>query len=180
MGMNYHAVYKSQKAWTVEEEMVMNQAVGFVNSYQGQNFFYDTCLFINRVLEVKYVLIGKVVSDTYTEVQTLGYTKDDVCLPDYKYKLQFTPCENVLFNHTCFYPNDIQNMFPDDEELKLFNIESYMGIALSDKDENRLGLISLMHTLPFKNPPLAEIFIAILAPRVEAELLRLINPNASI
>ncbi|RIJ36908.1 hypothetical protein [Pontibacter oryzae] len=173
--MNYHAVYKSQKEWTTEEELTLNQAVGFVNSYQGDNFFYDTCLFINKMLDVKYVLIGKVVSDTYAEVKTLGFTKGSECQPEFRYKLQFTPCENVFFNHACFYPNDIQSMFPDDKELKLFNIESYMGIALSDQDENRLGLISLMHTTSFKNPALAEVFIAILVPRVEAELMRTIS-----
>ncbi|ARS37547.1 hypothetical protein [Pontibacter actiniarum] len=171
--MNHRATYTSQKAWTTEEEYALDKAIGFTNSYVGYDFFNDACRFISSSLGVKHALIGRVTSDAYDEIQTLGFTYQGAVLPVYTYKVKGSPCESTLFHQICYYPYGVQKYFPDDEELKRFGIESYMGIALSDPDENRLGVIALMDDKPVLNPTLSEIFITILSPRVEEELLKL-------
>ena len=150
----------------------MDKAVGFTNNYVGYDFFNDACVFISKALDIKYALIGKFAISSYHEVQTLSLVKDGEVLPAYTYTLKNTPCENVLFNRICFYPDNVQKHFPSDKELQVLDVHSYMGISLADTEDNRLGLLVLMDEKPFRNPALAEEFITILSPRVEEEVLR--------
>ncbi|GAB3828057.1 hypothetical protein [Pontibacter rugosus] len=173
--MNYRAIYALPKSWNLEEASLLDDAVSFANNYSGVNFFNDVCIFISKSLQVKYVLIGKVTSDSFEEVQTQGFACQGQAVPSHQYRLHNTPCEHVLLHRTCFYPKNVQAIFSENTSFAALGIQSYMGVSLNDLAENRLGLVALMHDKSFDNPSLAETFITILSPRIEEELQRMLD-----
>ena len=47
---------------------------------------------------------------------------------NFTYKLQDTPCENVLSgNRVCVYSNDVADQFPKDKLLSEIGVVSYIG-----------------------------------------------------
>lgn len=178
--MNYRTIYTTKTDWNVDEEHTLNKAVGFANNYVGHSFFYDVSSFISKTLQIKYVLVGQIDTRSFEAVQTLGFVCDGKRLSAYTYQLMHSPCENVIYNQVCYYSRNIQDLFPKDDDLKTFGIQSYMGVALNDAEENRIGLIALMHDSEFENPALAETFITILSPRIEDELSRMLGEELKV
>jgi PAS domain S-box-containing protein len=72
----------------------------------------------------------------------------------------------------CFYPQGIQQMFPDDRMLSEMGAESYAGLPLWDSSGHSIGLIAIMDSRPLSEQ--AQIFhlLQFMAPRAVAELER--------
>ena len=77
-------------------------------------------------------------------IETISFRNGNNELPIYKYNLNNTPCSLVLNGEACVYPKNVQLLFPNDEDLKTFGIESYLGMPLIDENKNPLGIINFI------------------------------------
>ena len=64
---------------------------------------------------------------------------------NFEYNLKDTPCEIVWRGKSCYYPNNIQKLFPKDKLLVEMGIESYLGVPLHDNEKKSGGLLVVMH-----------------------------------
>lgn len=168
--MQYKYVYTVQKDWTEEDNLVLDKAVLFANEYNKSNFFQDVCLLIFETFAVDFVLVGRISQAGSNKVQGVELAHKGKLLGPLEYCLDNTPCENIVRFGFCYYPFDVQQLFPEDVYLHEFGVESYMGTPLNDADSNMIGLICLMHSSTIARANLIETFLTILSPRIEEEL----------
>jgi hypothetical protein len=142
----------------------------FVRNYAGKNYLKALAKFISRETGVAYVIVG------YPDSPQLNHAKSAVMLAkgkfviDYGYDLQGTPCENVMGRNCCYYPSNIQQMFPLDLELRHFGIQSYIGMPVYGIGQKPIGMLVLMDSKTIGNPSEIEKGLIVLIPRTAREL----------
>ncbi|HZW24280.1 MAG TPA: PAS domain S-box protein [Gallionella sp.] len=137
----------------------------------AENILTALVQYLGTALGVDYVFI-----DTLTEsgdcAETVAfYSKGDL-VPNIRYALKNTPCDNVVGKVLCCYREDVQASFPDDPVLADLGVESYAGMPLWDTAGQPIGLIAAMDGKPFADEALVKHLLQLVSPRVAAELER--------
>jgi PAS domain S-box-containing protein len=91
---------------------------------------------------------------------------------NFEYNLAGSPCETVVGRAPCFYPRNVQQLFPDDRSLVKMGVQSYLGVPLFGAAGQPLGLVTVMHDRPFEFSALAMNLLTAFGARA-AELERL-------
>lgn len=137
----------------------------------GEFFFQSLATYLAETCGMDYVLIGR-LKDEET-VETMAFYSRGAIGGNIEYKLAGTPCEQVVGKDLCCYPEDIQKLFPEDEELVRMEAESYAGIPLRDSKGDPVGLITLIGSKPIENPKTVESLLQIVAIRAAHEMERI-------
>lgn len=77
---------------------------------------------------------------------TKCYLQNGKLAENFSYSLQGTPCDIALSSDDghCFYPNGIQKVFPDDQALIDLEAHAYIGVPLTARNGERVGLIVML------------------------------------
>jgi len=175
--MEYRSIHYWQYEPEVHEASVLEEAIAFTDKAKTETFITDVADFIAEHTGAKFVLIG-ILSDDLRSAETYAFLKDRVVLPNVTYSLQDTPCDQVVTQRFCYYPLNVTQIFPDDDVLKIQNIETYLGSILLSHNNEPLGLIALMDEKPLANVAFAEHLILVLSPALEEELAKLKQGSA--
>jgi len=157
-----------------EREAQINETLQFVAqkgwSRLGEGFPNALARHLGKALDVDYVVIDK-LSDQPGEAETVAvYAKGNI-VPNMRYVLAGTPCENVFQKRLCCYASAVQRLFPDDKLLVDMDVDSYLGVPLWDSHGQVIGLIAAMDSKPLGNRvDLATKLLQIVAARAAAEL----------
>jgi PAS domain S-box-containing protein len=89
------------------------------------------------------------------------------------YDLDTGPSLNVLQGYTAYYPNNLQEMFPDDKLIRRLGMESYMGTPVYDGKGVVCGLLVMMDDKPMEEIPNSRHMLSIFSSRIGAELDRM-------
>ena len=89
----------------------------------GEEFFRSLVLELAKSLRVRYAFIGCVLPDNPGRVGTIALCVDGTIAENFEYDPADTPCADVLNQRTCFFPRNVQRLFPKDQLL------ADMGIA---------------------------------------------------
>ncbi|MEJ8755594.1 hypothetical protein WG947_01185 [Pontibacter sp. H259] len=170
--MEYRSIHYWQYEPDVQEATILEEAIAFNDSIKSETFLTDVADFIGAHTGAKFVLIA-ILSDDLKKAQSFAFLKDRVILPNMTYALCGTPCDQVVTQRFCYYPLNVTQIFPDDEELKNQHIESYLGSMLLSHKNEPLGLIALMDEKPLANVAFSEHLILVLSPAIEEELTKL-------
>ena len=104
---------------------------------------------------------------------TLTIWHNSQFLDNVTYALSDTPCGKVVEQGSCYYPSNVQRLFPKDLMLQELLAESYVGITLKGHTGKPIGLIALIGRRKLENQALAEATLARVAARAVGELERL-------
>jgi PAS domain S-box-containing protein len=140
---------------------------GWMN--EKENFFDALVQFLGVTLSLDYVIIDKIEENPEIAETVALYAKGSV-VPNMSYALKGTPCENVMGKRLCFYPQNVQQIFPEDKLLVEMGVESYIGIPLWDSIGQPIGLIALMGCKPIQENKSTVQILQLVATRVAAEL----------
>ncbi len=159
----------------ITERKLMEDALSFI-AQRGwlagaDNFFDALAHFLGDCFEVDYVVIDELDEDSDMAVTRALYAKGEI-VPNMRYALKGTPCENVVGRQLCVYSRGVQQLFPEDTLLADMDVESYIGIPLWDSLAQPIGLIALMDSQPFQNETSAATLLQLVATRAAAELER--------
>lgn len=144
---------------------------------RGKNFFKDLATFLAEQTGVTYVLVGYPENSDMTRIKTSVLYAGGKFIDSYSYTLIGTPCENVIGRNCCYYPSNIQTMFPHDEELKTLSIESYIGLPLFSQNNHPVGLLALMDTKLIQNPKEIQEGLKHLVAPIAEELRKFYTPE---
>ncbi|MGH8548299.1 MAG: EAL domain-containing protein [Methylococcales bacterium] len=136
----------------------------------GEMFFRELTRYLAEFLHVRYACVSKLLSEN--EVGTVAVWAGDDWAENIKYSLAGTPCEKVIQQVTCFYPTDVQKLFPDDYLATEMEVDSYMGTPLRDGNGNTLGLLVVMDDKPMTDVPILRRVLEVFAARAGSELAR--------
>ena len=91
----------------------------------GDAYLHAVTRYLAEQSGAKHVFIGDLMPPDKRRVKALHFWAGGEYMDGYEYDLDNTPCDNVVGQETCSYPQHVQNLFPLDDDLKTFNIESY-------------------------------------------------------
>lgn len=121
---------------------------------------------------IRYVLIGRINPITRDCVDTLAVWADGDYLTNITYRLEGTPCYNLLQKDVFFYPDNIQAEFPHSHILADLGVKSYLGTALKNKQGKVVGNLAIMDDKPMTEMPQTISLLNSLAVRAGIELER--------
>lgn len=173
--MEYRFVHHWNYVLREDEHRILESAISLTSQPRDESFLRLAAEFIATHAQVQYVLIGS-LSEDGRNVLTKVFLKDREVLPNISYPLQHSPCDSVLTQRFCYYPNNVQRHFPRDIELQELNIESYLGSIFLTKEGEPVGLVALMSDKQIGNAAFAEHLVLVLSPAIEEELILQSNP----
>lgn len=144
----------------------------------GEDFFPALCLALHELTNIKFIMIARVDSN-YEVGHSIAFTKEDSIVSNITYNLKGTPCydlpkqEGVL----CIAKN-VQQLYPESPLVRTENLDSYIGITITDNKNNPIGLIAGFSSEPIEDIKMSETLFALAAARGQAELLRLASEEA--
>lgn len=143
-----------------------------LSAYAGEKFFANTCRYITEKANVDIAFVGRILSNE-NAVEVLSGIQNGKTIDPFVYELEHTPCANVLNGGTCYYPTNIQGLFPKDELLIQMGIDAYTGIPIQNKEGQPKGILVLLNSKPLKEEHLYEKLLQIFATRISVELERI-------
>jgi hypothetical protein len=89
------------------------------------------------------------------------------------FDLAENPSGNVMRGYTAYYPNNLQEMFPNDLMIRQLGMDSFMGTPVFDVNGEVSGLLVMMDDKPMEEIPNSRYMLSIFASRIGAELERM-------
>ncbi len=149
--------------------------VAGIASKIGPEFFKACVQYLAQVLQIKYALIAEFLDTDPPKARVLAFWSGDCFGLNFEYDIAGTPCGIVYKKSLQIYPNSIQQLFPEDEDLLTLQAESYLGIAIVDSHGKNIGHIAGLDTKPLKysyaeQESILKIFAARSAAEIERQL----------
>ena len=142
------------------------------SSVVGEQFFRSLVRYMAAAMKVRWAFISQLADAGGKRIRIMAFWAGTSYIENFEYSSQGTPCENVIGKAFCYYPNDVQRLFPKDAWLREEGVESYLALPLFDSAGNALGHLGVMHDRPMKGVSSAESILKIFAARAVAELER--------
>ncbi|HDY84230.1 hypothetical protein LCGC14_0844280 [marine sediment metagenome] len=121
----------------------------------------------------RYAFIAMLSETIENQIDTFAVWADGSYRDNFSYSLKGTPCQNVTMEGICFYPDNIQTLFPDDQLLVEMGAVSYQGIVLKNSQSKAIGLLAILDDAPMSKSKHAESLLNSLAVRAAIELERI-------
>lgn len=151
------------------EEIIDNLQL-CVSTKLGESFFETLTLQLSRTLKSDFTFIASIDKNI---AQTIVLAANNTIIANIQYELNDTPCQLVLENNTCIYPNNVDRLFPNDLLLKEMGIKGYVGVKLIGSNNNLVGIMVALYKKPMKDQQMAISVMEIMSGRAGAELERL-------
>ncbi len=153
------------------EDALRHIATG-VSAQTGEAFFRDLVTYLAALFGAKYAFLGRLDENDPMLVNTLAVSVDGAIADNLSYRLDDTPCANVVGQTTCTHASGVQQLFPKDILLQQMGVDSYIGTPLFDTHGTPLGLIVILDNKPMEHLEQVREILQIFAARAGAELER--------
>jgi len=114
----------------------------------GEEFFRALVRHLAQALQLRYAFIAECADDRKTQVRTLAFWNGAEFADNVGFPLSGTPCEKVVGGKDCYYPERLQNLFPEDAGLVKLNAQSYLGAPVLNSNGEILGHVVVMDDKP--------------------------------
>jgi PAS domain S-box-containing protein len=152
------------------EEALQNIVSGTA-SVTGKDFFPALVSHLAATLGVRYAVVSELQAEA--RLQTLAFWQNDGPGKNIDYAIAGTPCEIVKQKgKPCYYPERLQEQFPEDEFLVTMEAVSYLGVPLLDASEKVIGLLCVLDDKPILEERKCRSIMTVFAARAAAELQR--------
>ncbi len=140
----------------------------------GEEFFQSLVLSLSAALEADLALVGEFLP-ARNAVQTLAVCHKAKPSPNFVFEISGTPFASLRTPATvCHYRVGVRGLFPQDQLLQDFQIESCLGTPLCDEYGTPVGLLAVFHTEPMSETIFdADSTLSIFASRAAGEIQRL-------
>ena len=177
---NSNAKLNEEVSLRTKTEKALFQLVNIDNNNTDNND--DRILFLLNALcealDVEYAYISR-INPSGLNAEILGLLDHGMFSSNIHYPLENTPCEEVIKNGRLVHNRDFSNYFPDSKDILFKNAVSFIGIRLTDKSENVIGMIAIASDSPIVDTSLAENILTISTSRAIIELEHQIEINNS-
>lgn len=167
----------SNKNKQLEQQILDEFSENFSAYKTGKVFFDSLTLSLAAKTMMDYVFIGELIGNggDNPQIRTISLTAFGKPAENIEYPLPHGPCEQVIMGTLYSYPKACQHKFPQNQTIKQFNVEGYIGYPLFDTERNPIGLIAVMHTKAIEDVAYTESLLKIAAKRTEMEMERIRN-----
>jgi PAS domain S-box-containing protein len=135
-------------------------------SKSGDEFFPGLVRHLAGHLAVRFALVAECIDASRDRVRVLSYWADGRPVPSFEYDVAGTTCEQVVKDgKLCYYPADVQGLFPREKALVAMNAYCYLGVPLMDEAQCPIGHLFVMDDKPLADPQYAINIVNIFAAR---------------
>ncbi|MFZ2267546.1 MAG: PAS domain S-box protein [Azonexus sp.] len=164
--------YVISVARDISERKRLENVLRFIaNPDNTQDFLSALAAYLAQILDVAYVLIDRLAAEPGI-AETVALSAHGAIVPNMRYALAHTPCENIINKRACCFPREVQALFPEDPLLADMGAQSYAGTPLWDSAGKPIGLIAVLDNRPMPDEAGTLQILQLVAPRVAAELER--------
>ena len=157
----------------MQTEISLRSVVEGTAAVTGKDFFYSLVYHLTCALSVSYAFVTECIERTTSErVCTLAFWCKEDFGKNFEYNIANTPCEQVISGLCCYYPQNLQNIFPLDHDLGRLEAQSYVGVPLVNSSGKILGHLVVIDERPMKDGSTELSILKIFAARAAAELER--------
>ena len=158
----------------VTERALLDDTLQFL-ARSGENhsegFFRPLARFLAQTLGADYICIDRLVDESLC-AQTLAVFFDGKFEDNLTYRLQDTPCGDVVGKEVCVFPTGVRHLFPRDQALQDLQAEGYIGVTLWGSAGQPIGLIAAISRRPLVHAELVASIMKLVAARASGELER--------
>ena len=156
----------------------INDIIKSLKSSYGRDFLDNITMQLHTAIGAQYTFIARINKERYVS-QTISMVAGDDFGENFEYSLQHTPCADVSDDNTCIYPNQIYDLFPNDQLLIDMEIEGYVGSPLHSSKGEVFGLVVALYSEEIQNADEVAGLFELFAGRIAAELERCENEEES-
>jgi len=149
-------------------ETALNDLVEGTAATIGEDFFPALVHHISRALRVPIALVTQFVGE---ELQSLAFVVDGELQPNFTDDLPETPCRDLVVDYAYHCPSGVSERFPNNPH-RARDVESYLGVALRDRQGQVLGSLCIFDRRPLQDPERVQQILNIFSGRAAAELER--------
>ena len=131
-------------------------------SISAPELYTRACTFLGTTLGASYVLIGRIQGPRVTPIAAWH---DGALVDAPSYELVGTPCETVRRSGICYYPDQLQALFPEDQMLVDIGANCYLGVPLRGAGGEVIGLVAVLGKRAFDPALSAENLVQLCAMR---------------
>ncbi|WP_413164368.1 GAF domain-containing protein [Capilliphycus salinus ALCB114379] len=155
-------------------EDLLKKLVAGTAGVTGTQFFSTLVEHLATILAVPNVLITQINPKNPSQLKILAFWSDGQLHAIANIHRKGMPCETVI-QTAClqFYPDRLQDQFPQVPLLKTLNSVSYLGVPLLDGNQQAIGTLSILSDRPLSNEASTQAILTLFAARVVAEIQRL-------
>ncbi len=136
----------------------------------GSEFFNSLVRHLAIGLGVRYAFVAECRDKKHA--RSVAFWNASGFGENFDYDVAGTPCKNVLEGRTCFYPGNLQALFPEDVGLVALEAQSYLGVPLLGSSRQIIGHLVILNDRPMEQDPLWISVLETFAARAGAELER--------
>lgn len=139
----------------------------------GQDFFWAMAENLAKSLKAPYIIISEWADERHEALKSLAFWAVDRLEENFNYSIVNSPCAAAIAEgKSCYYPQNVQEVFSQSEFLKKINAQAYLGIPLSNNDRQVIGNLAIIDTQPFVFDDNDKAIVQIFANRMATELQR--------
>src|SRR5262249_39042974 len=158
---------------TRHAEETLRSIVEGTAAVTGRDFFRSMAERLASVLQVRYAFVTECRDKTKTRAHALAFWKGDEFGENFEYDVAATPCQKVLEGEVCYYSENLQQLFQEDQGLVELGAQSYLGVPIPDSSGQVIGHLAVLDDKPMSDTPRGLSLLQIFAARAGAELDRL-------
>src|SRR5688572_29614075 len=157
----------------LDESTALRSLVEGTATETGTRFFATLVQSLARVLDTHGAWVTEYLPDV-RRLRALAFWLGDHFVHDFEHPIDGTPCAAVVEERRFLHiPDNVLELYPQDEPGMAVGAVSYMGVPLLDVDGAVLGHLAVLDRRPMPAAPRAEALFRIFANRAAAELRRL-------
>jgi len=158
--------------YTRERKITENSLGKLAMDSNSDTFFSSLVKNITQTLGVNSALVSEIDKNNQNIAKTIVVLHKGRLLDNFEYNLTETPCGEEFSNEICYFPNQIQQLFPEEKWLAEVGAECLLSETLYDTDGQISGLIAILDDKPLKDPEFARNILRVFTVRAGAELGR--------
>jgi len=143
------------------------------SKFTGELYLRKLTELLANAFETKYSYIARILDNEKYKAETIKFWSGNAIGNNFIFDYNGTPCANVMKGYITFYPQNLQEMFPEDQLIAGMGIESFIGAPIYNSKEKPTGMLVLMDDKPMQEKPNSRYILSIFASRAGAELERI-------
>ncbi len=145
----------------------------------GREFLDAVVEALAHALNVRWVILSDIDPTNTKRARVVSGWSDGQKMEPVEYDLAGSPCDNVLSDGLCFYPDRVAELFPHDDLLREMGAKSYLGAPLRGPGAVSLGILAILDDGPIDLSLQPKETLELFAGRAAAELQRIIATSTN-
>jgi len=155
-----------------QDDQAFRSIVEGTSGQTGDEFFDSLVRNLASALPTRCAVISELLDHTQSNCKVVAGWDGESLIKKYQFDVVNTPHEDVLGGMFSFYPDRVQDLFPEEETFKKFNIKSYAGVPFFNSSMKIIGHLAVFDHRPMVDKERTISILRIFAARAGAELER--------